>query len=88
MLSYSTGRTPLGADPIIHRHVGHYAARKYQALSADEISAASQQVKGSVKEAIGTLTGDRATEMGGAAEKTKAEAGESSTEETEDRSRP
>jgi uncharacterized protein YjbJ (UPF0337 family) len=57
-------------------------------LSADEISAATQQLNGSVEEATGTRTGDRATEIDGAVEKAKAETGKSSTEETEDRSRP
>jgi uncharacterized protein YjbJ (UPF0337 family) len=42
-------------------------------MSTDRIAAPAQQVKGSVKEAIGKLTGDTATEAQGAAEKVAAE---------------
>lgn len=73
---------------MVRPQVGRSTSRKYQALSADEISAATQRVKGSVKEAIGKLTGDRATEIDGAADKSKAEAAASSTAEAGDRSRP
>jgi uncharacterized protein YjbJ (UPF0337 family) len=38
-------------------------------LDANRIEGAAKQVKGSIRQAVGKITGDRATQMHGAAEK-------------------
>jgi uncharacterized protein YjbJ (UPF0337 family) len=40
-------------------------------MDKDRIAGAAKQVKGSVKEALGKITGDTATQAEGAAEKTE-----------------
>jgi uncharacterized protein YjbJ (UPF0337 family) len=46
--------------------------RKYYSMSTDRVTTAAQRVRDSVKEAIGTLTGDSATEAQGKADKAEA----------------
>jgi uncharacterized protein YjbJ (UPF0337 family) len=53
-------------------------------MDKDRIKGAGRQIKGSVKEAIGKVTGNRRTEAEGAAEKTagKVQSGAGKTKDT------
>ncbi|MBL6081591.1 CsbD family protein [Belnapia sp. T18] len=52
-------------------------------MDSDRISGAAKQVKGSIKEAIGKLTGDTKTQAEGAAEKVGGKA-QSATNDAKD----
>ncbi|WP_338665974.1 CsbD family protein [Pararoseomonas sp. SCSIO 73927] len=53
-------------------------------MDSDRVAAAAKQVKGSVKEAIGKLTGDTKVQAEGAAEKAEGQA-EKALRDTEDK---
>jgi uncharacterized protein YjbJ (UPF0337 family) len=52
----------------------HVPLRKDRIMDDDRIEGAGKQVKGSIKEAIGKITGDRSAQAEGAIEKAKGKA--------------
>lgn len=61
--------TPLLVTQLGNSPFGQGAATKERAMDKDRVESAAQQVKGSVREAIGKITDDTKTQAEGAVDK-------------------